>query len=55
MKKKLSDIGGFIVFVLFTLAILPILMIYGAIITPFRYINYVKNKVKDLPVKEYYY
>lgn len=55
MKKKLISILDFMLFIMLTTFMIPFLMIYGAFITPFRYINYVSNKVKELPVKEYYF
>lgn len=55
MKKKLSDIGGFILFILIFLVLLPFLMISGAIARPIRYFKYVSANVKNKKAKEYWY
>lgn len=55
MKVKLENIFGFILFILIFLGLLPLLMIYGAFITPLRYFLYVVAKVHDKKAKEYYF
>ena len=52
---KLSDIFGYILFILFLIIGSPYLFISGGIVRIIRFYGYVKNKVHDKIPNKYYY
>ena len=55
MKNIISDVGGYLLFLLFMLVCAPIIMVYGGLIAIPRFYMYVSSKVHDQEPRKYYF
>ena len=55
MKNKIIDLLGYLLFLLMFVAMIPLLMVSGAIQKPIRYYKYVSSKVHNTKHRGYNY